>query len=248
MLKKYILLLFISPLLLLSCATSKPKVGKTKAETLYLEAKELVEDDRFILATEKLNQIRGKFPYSYFATHAELMQADILFSQESYIESAAAYLIFKDFHPKHKEIPFVLFRTAESFYNQLPSTFDRDLSACGDAIRYYQDIIRLYPTTKYAKGSNKKIAKCRSMVLKRNLYIADFYFKTKVYDAARYRFLTILEKFQDKKTQEYSKQKIIEASLNLKEIDQCKKYYNLYFPSVSKSAQKNLSKFKNKCQ
>ena len=116
-----LILLFI----FVSCSTDKPE-GKTEAEILYKEAQELMEAERFILATEKLNQIKTQHPYSFYATPAELLQADVLFLQENYIEAAAAYLLFRDFHPRHEKIAYVVFRIAESYYKQITDTIDRD--------------------------------------------------------------------------------------------------------------------------
>jgi outer membrane protein assembly factor BamD len=84
---KYLLL--VLSLLVISCATKRPQ-GQTEAEVLFKEAKELIGKSRYIQATEKLNAIRSQYPYSFYATHAELLQADILFAQENYAESAAA--------------------------------------------------------------------------------------------------------------------------------------------------------------
>jgi outer membrane protein assembly factor BamD len=115
-------------LIVISCATKRP-TGSTEAEVLFKEAKDLISKSRYIQATEKLNSIRSQYPYSFYATHAELLQADILFSQENYAEAASAYILFRDFHPKYTELGYVIFRISESFYRQLPSTYDRDLSA-----------------------------------------------------------------------------------------------------------------------
>ena len=76
-----IILLNIIALIAISCATEVPD-GKTEAEVLYKEAKILMDDERFILATEKLNQLKNRYPYSFFATPAELLMADILFKQK----------------------------------------------------------------------------------------------------------------------------------------------------------------------
>jgi outer membrane protein assembly factor BamD len=83
-----------------SCASKRPQ-GTTEAEVLFKEAKDLISKSRYIQASEKLNSLRSQYPYSFYATHAELLQADILFAQENYAESAAAYILFRDFHPKH---------------------------------------------------------------------------------------------------------------------------------------------------
>lgn len=188
-----ILVCILLSIFVVSCATKRPE-GNTEAEVLFREAQDLISKKRYILATERLNTIRSQFPYSYYATHAELLQADVLFSQENYPESAAAYILFRDFHPKHENMGYVIFRIAESFYNQLPSTFDRDLSAGAEAIKYYQELLDSYSNSDYVKGAEERISKVTDMMLKKEVYIADFYFKTKDYSAALSRYEDVLPK------------------------------------------------------
>lgn len=233
-------------LILLSCATEKPK-GKTEAEVLYKEAKVLMEDERFILATEKLNQLKNKYPYSFFATPAELLQADILYKQESYAEAAAAYLLFRDFHPRHKEIPYVVYKIAESYFKQIPDTYDRDLQGAMEAIKYYTELMQKYSSSEYIKDASSKIAKCNKMLLDKEQYIADFYFKTEVFSAARWRYLDILENFNDKKLRKHSMIRIVAASKELKEYEKCISFADKYFPLLGKEGKKQTQVIKSEC-
>jgi outer membrane protein assembly factor BamD len=194
--KLNISIVFIFLFLLFSCSTERPK-GATEAEILFKEAKELIEKSRFIQASEKLNAIRSQYPYSFYATPAELLQADVLFAQESYAESASAYILFRDFHPKYNEISYVLFRISESFYRQLPSTFDRDLSAGVEAIKYYNELLQNYANTEYVKDASARILQIETMLEKKQIYIADFYFKTKDYEAAKARYEEVLKSLKD---------------------------------------------------
>lgn len=192
---KFLVLSF--SLLVISCATKRPQ-GSTEAEILFKEAKDLISKSRYIQATEKLNAIRSQYPYSYYATHAELLQADILFSQENYAEAASAYILFRDFHPKYTELGYVIFRISESFYRQLPSTFDRDLSSGLEAIKYFNELIQNYPETEYVKEAQSRIDQIEEMVEKKEIYIADFYFKTKDFEAAKTRYEDILKTLKNK--------------------------------------------------
>lgn len=190
------LVLFLS-LVVISCATKRPQ-GSTEAEILFKEAKDLISKSRYIQATEKLNAIRSQYPYSYYATHAELLQADILFSQENYAEAASAYILFRDFHPKYTELGYVIFRISESFYRQLPSTFDRDLSAGVEAIKYFNELVQNYPDTEYVKDAQARINQIEEMIERKEIYIADFYFKTKDFEAAKSRYEDILKTLKNK--------------------------------------------------
>src|SRR5690606_6900526 len=104
----FTLLIFV----LFSCSSDTPS-GKTEAEILYKEALQYKKKERYILATEKINLIKTQHPYSYYATPAELLLAEVQFEQESFVESAASFLLFRDFHPRHEKIPYVVFMIGE---------------------------------------------------------------------------------------------------------------------------------------
>lgn len=243
---KTILAVLLS-LILTGCASDAP-TGKTEAEILYKEAKSLMEDSRYILATEKLNQIKNQYPYSFFATPAELLQADILYAQESYIESAAAYLLFRDFHPKHAKMDYVVYRIAESYFKQKPETFDRDLEAAEEAIKYYRELLVKYSGSSYTKDGKKKIKECQTMIEDKEKYIADFYYKTEVYKAARWRYLDILKNFQSKKLRDHSMKRVVMASFKLKDYEKCITYANDYSKSLKDMDNTAIVDFKSKCQ
>ena len=234
-------------LLLSGCASDKPE-GKTEAEILFKEAQELMKAERFILATEKLNEIKTQHPYSFYATPAELLQADILFEQENYIESAAAYLLFRDFHPRHEKIPYVVYRIAESYYKQIPDTIDRDLEPAIESVKYYEEILLKYSDSSYAKDAAGRIVEAKNMLREKDQYIADFYFKTKEFGAARYWYLDIIENHKDPKTLKHAMVRTVKATAELKEWDQCLDYVEKFYQLVDKKGQKEIKSVKDKCQ
>lgn len=206
-------------LIFLSCATKRPE-GSTEAEVLFKEAKALMGKSRYIQATEKLNLLRSQYPYSFYATSAELLQADILFAQENYAEAASAYILFRDFHPKYSELGYVIFRISESFYLQLPSTFDRDLTAGLEAIKYYNELLQNYPNTEYVKEAQARINQIESMLEQKEIYIADFYFKTKDYLAAKSRYEDILKSLKNEAEKTRIAARIEESQKLLNESEQ----------------------------
>ncbi len=241
------LVTFIGILFVLSgCATDKPQ-GKTEAEVLYKEALQLVEEGHYLLATERLNSIKSQYPYSYYATHAELLLADILFDQELFVESAAAYILFRDFHPRHKKIGYVLFRIAESYFFQMPSTYDRDLAAAFEAIKYYKELLRVYPQSSYIKTASGKIKQCKAMIESKEQYIADFYFKTKSYGAAIFRYKQILQEFASKELRDHSMIRIVETSLMQKKYKECVSYVSQFEKKISKVKLQELQMLFKQC-
>lgn len=240
---KYLLLL----LLVVSCGSSD-KDSRGEAEKLFAEAQELAKAERFILATEKLNIIKSHHPYSFYATPAELLHAEILYKQENYIESAAAFMLFRDFHPRHEKIPYVILMIAESFYKQIPSTIDRDLEPAVEAIRYYQEVLTRYPDSKDAAKAQKRITQANNMLKAKDIYVADFYFKTKKWGAARYWYLDIIQNHhQDSKTSFRAALRVVKASYENKEYKECIDYGEKFQTAVDKDTRKEIKSVLDKC-
>ncbi len=241
------ILLLIILLFNYACSTTRPE-GSTEAEILFKEAQQMVEDKRYLLATEKLNLIKSKYPYSFYATHAEMLQADILFKQENYIEAAAAYTLFMEFHPKHEDIIYVLWQIAESYYNQLPSKIDRDLSSANEAIKYYNELISRYPESSYIESARKKIKDCEDMLKNREKYIADFYYRTNDYESALFHYKLILKNFNDVSLQEHAAIRVIDSLYNLKKYSECLEQGEELLNQVSNDFKNALKKTVSFCK
>tara|TARA_R110002072_G_scaffold288917_1_gene455354 strand:- start:26141 stop:26920 length:780 start_codon:yes stop_codon:yes gene_type:complete len=244
---KIVSVLLILATFVSSCSTPRPQ-GATEAEVLFKEANRLKEKGRYLLAIERLNTIRSKYPYSYYSTHAELLNADILFEQENYAEAAAAYIVFRDFHPKHKERSYVLYRVAESFYYQLPDTFDRDLSPGFEAINYYRELLRIYGDSKYAEDAKSKIQITEELIKKKEKYIADFYFKTDVYDAAKFRYKLILDNFSDSELRQHSISRLLQSTAKLGELKTCKNYYSKFKAEANDNTVEEMDSALDQCK
>ena len=76
-----------------------------------------------------------------------------------------------------------------------------------EAILAYRKLIQRFPGTDYAKKSNEKILIPLILLKKREEYVADFYYKTKKYHAAKYRYKGIIEKTQNTKRKKESSEK-----------------------------------------
>ncbi len=243
---KIIILFLIA--LISSCSSDKPK-GKTEAEVLYKESLDLIESERYILATEKINQIKTQHPYSYYATPAELLLAEVQFKQESYIESAASFLLFRDFHPKHERIAYVIFMIAESYFMQLPPTIDRDLESGMEAIKFYKEVVEKYPQSEFVEKALKSIKKIMAMLLEKDQYIADFYFKTKVWQAAHFWYNEILQRYDDNRpARQHAILRLVETSLSQKNYQECIEEIEKYTSEVDKEVQTQLNSFNKRCE
>lgn len=234
--------------LFISCASDSPE-GKTEAEVLYKEAQELIESDRFILATEKLQQIKTQHPYSFYATPAELLLAEVQFKQESYPEAAASFLLFRDFHPKHEKIAYVIFMIAESYYKQLPDTIDRDLETGAEALKFYEELVAKYPSSPEIKKAKSRTKKILKMLREKDQYVADFYFKTKVWEAARYWYIDILTRHAENvPLRQHSMLRVVATSAQMKKWQECVLYAEKFQALVDKAAAQEIRSWQKQCK
>jgi outer membrane protein assembly factor BamD len=182
--------------ILTACGGGPVKKSDT-AEGHYNYAKALADEERFEESLREYQEMKNKHPYSRYAVQAELDIADIHYERESYIEAQTAYEIFKSLHPNHEENARVTFRIGMSYYHQLPSTIDRDLSLASKAIFHFDQVLASYPNSDFAKEALQKREEIRKMLAEKELYIARFYLQREQYGSALGRFEALLDSFPD---------------------------------------------------
>jgi outer membrane protein assembly factor BamD len=240
---KVLKLLFIFTILsfLASCASDEKNADT--AEGAFKIAKEYEDAERFEIAIQKYSDVKNKFPYSSFATASELAIADVQYKRESYPEAQIAYQNFRDLHPKHPKVDYVIFRTGMSYFMQLPETIDRDLSLATDAIYSFDNLIKSYPNSEYLKEGREKREKAYIMLGQKELYIADFYFKKELYDSALLRYESAYKKYSGFGLDPRSLYGAIRAAHRLNDTTKQKAYSSLL---ISKFANSNeAQKIKN---
>ena len=245
--KAYLFLILNLLFFITSCSSPRPK-GQTEAEILYREAKNLIKENQYLMAIEKLNKIQSEHPYSYYATPSEILRADIYFNQKNYQEAAASYKVFLELHPRYKKTPYILWKLAESYFKQLPPTYDRDLTAGESAIKFYKVLLNRFSKSPHASNAQKRIDSCKKMMKRKEKYIADFYFKTEVYSSARYRYLDILKQYNDSSLRNFSMFRVVKSSFLLEEYSLCLKYYENYRTLVSQEYKSKMDRIGRKCK
>ena len=82
-----------------------------------------------------------------------------------------------------------------SFYKQLPSTIDRDLSVADRAILYFDEVINSYSASPYVKEAQEHKTKALKMLAEKEYYIGNFYFIREKYDSALGRFEGLIARY-----------------------------------------------------
>jgi outer membrane protein assembly factor BamD len=195
-----------SPVFFSGCASAP--VNDNEPERLYKEALDDIQSDHYQVAVEKLKLVRNKFPYSSWATEAQLKIADVYFLQDAFAEAALAYEAFRDLHPKHEKVPYAMFRAAKSYFSDAPGTVARDLTTVQKALDAYNEFLRRFPQAPEVADAKKDVTEARRLLSEKELYIGDFYFKRDFFDSAKPRYQKILNLYPETAAAVDAKQKL----------------------------------------
>ncbi len=175
-------------------------------------AQELVSEGSFAFASEKyraaikaFTDLINWFPFSQHAILAELKIADAHYNLKEYDEAVFAYEDFEKMHPKNEAVPYVIYQMGLCWFNQL-DTIDRDNTPAKNSLDLFKRLINRFPASEYVNKAKENIKKCIANLAGHDLYVADFYMKTKKYKAALKRYESIIENYPNSKE---SKQALI---------------------------------------
>ena len=226
-------------------ACSSVEKNSSTPEGSFALAEEFDKGERYEEAIRRYTEVKNKFPYSNFAAKAELAIADVYYKQESFAEAQVAYQMFRDLHPTAPQADYVQFRLGMSYYNQLPSSIDRDLTLANDTILNLSDLIKKYPNSQYVTEAKEKRSATIKMLAEKEEYIADFYFKREIFDSAISRYEGLYKNYQGLGFDAKALSRIVICAKKLDDQPRAKKYLALLekdFPGSNelKAAEKEL--------
>jgi len=173
------------------------------ARELYELGKSDFEDENCQEAEPILRRVRREYSYSRYAALAELRLADCLMQQSKYVEAIAAYRAFVRYRPSHPEIAYARFRTAEAYYEQMPTDFilsppaeERDQSPTRDALRQLRRFILDFPEDSRVARANEMATEALTLLAKHELYVANYYLDRDQPRAAIGRLETLLRAYR----------------------------------------------------
>lgn len=215
-------ILFVLSLSVSLAGCSSDEKKSDTAEGAYALAQEFDKNERYDEAIRRYQEVKNKFPYSKFATQAELAMADAYYKQESYPEAQVTYQTFKELHPKHPQIDYVTFRLALSFFMQLPETLDRDLALTSSAILYFDETVARYPNSTHVAEAKEKKIECLKKLAGKEDYIANFYFIRKKFDSALTRYEGLLKTYPNLGFDAHALSRAAISAARMGELDRAK--------------------------
>jgi len=165
-------------------------------QEIMIEGMENLEKGRYKDAVEAFQKIADRYPYSKYAVLAEIKMADALYLQKEYDLAYESYDEFEKLHPKHEDIPYVIYQKGMCNFRQI-KTIDREQGHTLSAKQEFERLVRRFPRDDYADRARKNIRKCLIFLAEYELYVGHFYYKKKNYRAALGRYMYIIENYPD---------------------------------------------------
>ena len=214
MIKKIICLILLY--ICISCSNNtNSNIDKNKnllgePETLYKIAKITFDQQNYELARKQFSEIKKLFPLSNEAIQSEIMIAFISYIQMDYDNATLNFKKIINKYPSHKDLDYVYYMIAISNYEQLQN---ESLNGYfnNSALEAFDQVIKRFPESKYAKDSRQKIILVNSNIAAKHMEIGRFYLNNKKYIAALNRFKIVIDEFSISKFTPEALHRMVEA-------------------------------------
>lgn len=234
-------LLFIAALSALSACSSKDKpqpsaaavedIDEKAAETaakqkpvdvLYNKAASQLDKGLYIEAARGFEDVDREYPYSQWATKAQLMAGYAYYKKLRYDDAVVALDRFIELHPSDENVAYAWYLKALCYYEQITDV-RRDQRMTQLALENMRQVVSRFPDSKYAKDASLKIDLTMDHLAGKEMEIGRYYLFRKQYQAAINRFEKVVNEYQTTTHVPEALHRLTEAYLALGVTDEARK-------------------------
>jgi len=217
-------LLLSGVVLLAACASKdeKPSDGgipDRPVEEIYNEAADLMGEKQYKAAQARFEDVERLYPYSNWATQAQMMAAYAAYQDLRYDEAVLALDRFAELHPSSEKMDYVLYLKALCYYEQLTDV-KRDQAMTMQAVEAFSALIARYPDSKYARDAKLKRDLTMDHLAGKEMEIGRYYLTRGEYNAAINRFAAVIRDYQTTTHVPEALHRLVECYISLGIIDQ----------------------------
>jgi outer membrane protein assembly factor BamD len=196
-LRRVLLALAATLLALTACAgkDDEEEYVERPVEELYNQALDQLQDGNPRQAAQDFEEVERQHPYSQWATRAQLMAAYAFYQADAYDDAVDAARRFIDLHPGHPDVAYAYYLIGVSYYEQI-SDVGRDQRNTELALEAFEELIRRFPESGYARDAGLKADLARDHLAGKEMNIGRYYLRRAKYVAAINRFQTVIERYQ----------------------------------------------------
>ncbi len=193
--KRLVSISLVALFLFSGCAWFRAKDEKN-SDTLADEGMTYFEEGKYRKSIESFGQLRDWYPFSKYASLAELKIADAYYRLEEYDEAVFTYEEFESLHPRNEAVPYVIFQIGNCYFERM-GTVDRDQTVTRKALESYKRLAKQFPDDPYAARAGERIRECQKNLAEHEFRVGLYYYKDKRYEPALARFKTVLAEYPD---------------------------------------------------
>lgn len=219
MLKK-ILFPVLAVMLVTACGSSKksqiitPVPEQKTVEVAYNEAADALDDEEYQKANRLFQDVEREFPYSKWATKAQLMAAYSAYQDDSYDEAILGLERFIELHPGSEDVDYAYYLRSLAYYEQI-SDVARDQEMTQRSLRSFDALITRFPNSDYTRDSKLKRDLTLDHLAGKEMEIGRYYLKRNEINAAINRFRTVVKRYETTTHTPEALHRLVEAYLTL---------------------------------
>ncbi len=199
------LVVFLLPLVLVSssCTSGKKQgdlldeLANLEKETIFERAEQLYSEKEYSKARDLFSFVYDSFPNDPMGHKAALRVADTFSVKKDITSLTEARLRYRDFanrYPNDPDRDYALLMVGHT-YSGRQLRPDRDLSDIQEALAAYQQLINLYPGSRYVSEAQDRIGDLLELLAQHEWVVARFYRKNKRALGALWRFEYIRDNY-----------------------------------------------------
>lgn len=192
------------------------------ADKLYADGVAQVQKGEYDPAIKKFDAVEENYPYSTWATHAQLMHGYAQYKQQNYDDAISALDRFIALHPENQDIAYAYYLKSLCYYEQIDDV-QRDQTSTYEAIQTLNDVINRFPDSAYARDARLKIDLCNDQLAGHEMVIGRYYEKQHLYAAAINRYQAVVNNYQTTNHTAEALERLVEIYLKLGLTDEARR-------------------------
>lgn len=191
-----------------------PNAVLPPANVLYEEGVRHIQSGNYDRAVKDFNNVEENYPYSVWATHAELLAGYSQYKEQDYDEAISALNRFISLHPENQDIAYAYYLKALCYYEQIEDV-QRDQTTTYEAIQTLTDVTTKFPDSAYARDARIKLRLAENRLAGHDMVVGRYYEKQHLYAAAIGRFQDVVTNYQTTTYTAEALERIVEIDLDL---------------------------------
>jgi outer membrane protein assembly factor BamD len=202
--------------------TPKVNLADEPPDILYTNGIDALERKNYSTAVKHFDAIQQNYPYSSWATNAQLMDGYTEYRRNNYTEAISQLDRYIALHPASKDVSYVYYLRALCYYEQV-ADISRDQKGTQEAMGALQEVVNRFPDSAYARDARLKIDLCRDHLAGKEMMIGRYYEGQHLYAAAIGRYQRVVDDFQTTNHTAEALSRLTEIYLKLGMVNEAKR-------------------------